>query len=86
VQEALTNAQKHGSGVALLAVTYAPDTVLIDVGNAVAAKPSGRGSGYGLVGMRERASAAGGTVRAGVEAGGRFAVHAELPAASEVST
>jgi len=86
VQEALTNARKHGSGVVLLAVTYAPDAVLIDVSNTVAAAGPGLAvpSGYGLVGMRERAAAAGGTVTTGVQDGGRFAVHAELPAAAEV--
>jgi signal transduction histidine kinase len=84
VQEALTNAQKHGTGKASLVLTYAPDAVLVDVTNAVAVRPPGAGSGYGLVGMRERAAAAGGTVSAGVGGDGRFAVRAELPAAVEV--
>lgn len=79
VQESLTNAQKHGTGKATLTVTYTPDAVLIDVSNAVAAGEAGKGSGYGLVGMRERAAATGGTVTAGV-VDGRFAVHAALPA------
>jgi len=81
-QEALTNAQKHGSGAACLTVAYTPDAVVLDIGNAVAPGQSGAGSGYGLVGMRERAAAAGGTVSAGLADGGRFAVHAELPASS----
>ena len=81
VQESLTNAQKHGTGSACLSVSYTPAAVLLDIDNAVASGPSGAGSGYGIVGMRERAAAAGGTVSAAVEAGGRFRVHAELPAA-----
>jgi signal transduction histidine kinase len=80
VQEGLTNAQKHGTGAACLEVSYTQDAVLLDIGNAVAPGQSAAGSGYGLVGMRERASAAGGTVSAGAVDGGRFAVHAELPA------
>jgi signal transduction histidine kinase len=80
VQEALTNAQKHGCGAACLAVAYTPDAVVLDIGNAVASGQTAAGSGYGIVGMRERAAAAGGTVSAGVADGGRFAVHAELPA------
>ena len=82
VQEALTNAQKHGTGAACLTVAYTPDAVVLDIGNAVAPGQSGAGSGYGLVGMRERAAAAGGTVSAGLTDGGRFAVHAQLPASS----
>jgi signal transduction histidine kinase len=82
VQESLTNAQKHGTGKATLTVTYTPDAVLVDVSNAVAAGDAGKGSGYGLVGMRERAAATGGTVTAGVVEG-RFAVHASLPATAK---
>jgi signal transduction histidine kinase len=83
VQESLTNAQKHGTGKASLSVTYAPHAVRIEVVNAVGAYTSGSGSGYGLVGMRERAAATGGSVTAGIEPDGRFAVHAELPTPKE---
>ena len=85
VQESLTNAQKHGSGVACLAVAYTPEAVVLDIGNAVAAGQSAAGSGYGIVGMRERAAAAGGTLSAGSRTGGRFGVHAELPAPAGLS-
>jgi signal transduction histidine kinase len=78
VQESLTNAQKYGTGRAQLTIAYAPDAVTIDVGNAIDKGAKATGSGYGLVGMRERAAAAGGTVTAGA-VDGRFAVHAELP-------
>ncbi|WP_205327329.1 sensor histidine kinase [Glycomyces sp. YM15] len=79
VQESLTNAQKYGTGRAQLAITYAPESIRIDVGNAIDEGAKTNGSGYGLVGMRERAAATGGTVTAGA-VDGRFDVHAELPA------
>jgi signal transduction histidine kinase len=85
VQEALTNAQKYGTGKADLTVAYTPEGIRLTVTNAVPPGQVAGGSGYGLVGMRERATAAGGTVRAGIEDGGRFAVRAELPAVPEVS-
>jgi signal transduction histidine kinase len=57
--------------------------VLLDVANPVAPDRREAGSGYGLIGMRERAAAAGGTVSAATTTGGGFAVHAELPAPTE---
>ncbi|MEV3939122.1 histidine kinase [Glycomyces sp. NPDC049804] len=82
VQESLTNAHKYGTGRAALDVAYTPSAVTIDVGNAIGHGAEATGSGYGLVGMRERAAAAGGTVTAG-PVDGRFAVHAELPATAK---
>jgi signal transduction histidine kinase len=79
VQESLTNAHKYGTGRAQLAITYTPEAVVIDVGNAIEKGAKANGSGYGLVGMRERAAATGGTVTAAA-VDGRFVVHAELPA------
>lgn len=43
-------------------------------------KPAG---GHGLLGMRERAAGAGGTLRTGLAAGGGFVVEARLPAATQ---
>jgi signal transduction histidine kinase len=82
VQEALTNAHRYGDGTAALVVEYAPSGVILDVDNAVGAR-QGNGSGYGLLGMRERAVSAGGTVSAGLSEGGRFRVHAVLPTEAE---
>jgi signal transduction histidine kinase len=45
-----------------------------------AARPGGRPAGHGLLGMRERAAAAGGSLRTGEASGGGFCVEAELPA------
>jgi signal transduction histidine kinase len=81
VQEALTNAHKYGDGSALLDVEYGPDTVRIQVTNRMVwPRPRRTGSGFGLLGMRERAAAAHGTVTAGPVAGGWFRVQAALPA------
>ncbi len=79
VQEALTNAHKHGDGSAILTLEFAPDDVVVDVTNRVG-HTSAAGSGFGLIGMRERAAAAHGTITAGPEPGRTFRVHAVLPA------
>jgi signal transduction histidine kinase len=79
VQEGLTNAHKYGAGRAALLVEYAPSGVILEVTNDVGCERGTEGTGYGLLGMRERASAAGGTVTAGPLDDGRFRVHAVLP-------
>jgi signal transduction histidine kinase len=78
VQESLTNAQKHGvDGHVRLRIAYTPAGLDIQVSNAAGA--GAEGSGHGLLGMRERAAAVGGWLRA--ERGdGTFLVEASLPA------
>ncbi|MFI8103332.1 sensor histidine kinase [Streptomyces sp. NPDC086023] len=81
VQEALTNVIRHsGARTALVRVTRAPGAleVLVTDGGPAAGTDAG-GSGTGLVGMRERAAALGGTLEAGPEPGGGFRVRAVLP-------
>jgi signal transduction histidine kinase len=81
VQEALTNAHKHGDGSAYLRIGYAPDGISVRVVNPV--RPGVHGashSGFGIIGMQERAGATGGTLTAGPVDGGRFEVRAWLPA------
>ena len=78
VQEALTNARKHGAEPrAHVVVRYGRDDVELEVRNP--AGMPGPGSGHGLAGMRERAGLYGGTLEAGVE-NGEFLLHARLPA------
>ncbi|MEV6238421.1 histidine kinase [Lentzea sp. NPDC051838] len=77
--EALTNAQKHGDGTAALTVAYDSLGVTLDITNPLG-RNQNSGSGYGIPGMRERAEALGGSVTAGVDGSGRFAVRASLPA------
>ncbi|HYQ63916.1 sensor histidine kinase [Actinophytocola sp.] len=79
VQEALTNAHRYGTDTARLAVAYTPAELVLDIVNPLGPRPRAIGSGLGLLGMRERAGAVGGTIRAGVEPDGRFHVHVTLP-------
>jgi signal transduction histidine kinase len=79
VQESLTNALKYGTGTAELSLDHRPDGVAVEVCNPVAAEPAGpRGSGHGLVGMRERVTSLGGTFSSGAD-GGAFTVEAVVP-------
>jgi signal transduction histidine kinase len=78
VQEALTNAARHGAGSAALEVAFAPGALELTVANPVGRDRSARGDGHGVTGMRERASLLGGRLEAGLR-DGRFRVHAQLP-------
>lgn len=81
VQEAMTNIVRHsGSRAARIRLGHLPGCVEVQVdddGPAVASGDSGGGNG--LVGMRERAAALGGTVEAGPRPDGGFRVRARLP-------
>jgi signal transduction histidine kinase len=80
IQESLTNAHKHAlDDRARLRLRFAEDELEITVENITASTTAGA-AGYGLVGMRERATALGGRLSAGVTGDGRFVVHAALPA------
>lgn len=82
VQEALTNIVRHsGSRTARLLLRHTPGALEIrvdDDGPATggAGEPGG---GNGLIGMRERAAALGGTVEAGPRPDGGFRVRARIP-------
>ncbi|MBO1739715.1 sensor histidine kinase [Leifsonia sp. TF02-11] len=84
VQEALTNAVRHGSGSAgpTLHFEWADGALLLTVRNALASTGGpaeiAPARGHGLIGMRERAHVVGGTVVAGAE-DGAFVVTAILP-------
>jgi signal transduction histidine kinase len=78
LQEALTNAARHGSGAARVLVAYGPKALEIDVTNPVATDGAAARGGLGLVGMRERVALVGGSLETGL-ADGRFRVHARLP-------
>jgi signal transduction histidine kinase len=79
VQEALTNAHRHGTDTARLSVVYTPSEIILEITNALGSQPHTGGSGLGLVGMRERAGAVGGAIQAGVGSDERFRVLVTLP-------
>ncbi|MGZ3098744.1 sensor histidine kinase [Streptomyces sp. H72] len=91
IQEALTNVQKHAGTRAkaeVSVVRVGPDievTVIDDGAPGVPGAPGAPagtgadGGGHGLLGMRERVAAVGGTLTTGPRYGGGFRVHAILP-------
>ena len=85
VQEALTNTLKHaGARHATVSVCGGRGDVRVriqDDGQGQAAP--GAGSGQGLIGLRERAAAYGGTLSAGPSPGGGYLVEAALPTGAQ---
>ncbi|SCF31179.1 sensor histidine kinase [Micromonospora mirobrigensis] len=79
VQEAVTNSVKHAHATSLdVRIRYLARELEVDVSD------DGRGGvpqgdGLGLIGMRERAAAHGGTLEAGPRSGGGFRVRARIP-------
>lgn len=87
VQEALTNAVKHGSANAPIVVLlrYQPDCLLLSVTSAdaeagVSERDQGPG-GFGIDGLRQRLAVYGGSVQI-VDAPGQFTISATLPRSS----
>lgn len=89
VQEALTNAYRHGEGAATVDVCERDGRICVTVENRVGHSPrgagaeagagsgSGSGLGLGLVGMRERVESSSGRLTIDSD-DGRFRVHAEF--------
>ncbi|MFC5212942.1 sensor histidine kinase [Streptomyces coerulescens] len=81
VQEALTNTVKHArAGSATVELDWAEDELTLTVTDDGQGPGSGHG-GHGLIGIRERAAACGGSARAGRGPEGGFRVVVRLPAA-----
>jgi signal transduction histidine kinase len=84
VQESLTNVVRHAPPGTTATVTVAGDAAgglcveILDDGTGT--NGDGPGAGVGIVGMRERAEATGGTLDAGPRPEGGFAVRAVWPA------
>ncbi|WP_125130948.1 histidine kinase [Microbacterium sp. 10M-3C3] len=88
LQEALTNALRHGTvredaGGVAVRLAWHEDRVELDVSNpfSPASAPAAPAPGHGLIGMRERAQLAGGTLWAGPE-GTTWHVRSTLPLAT----
>lgn len=79
VQEALTNAYRHGEGTATVDVRERDGRICVTVENRVGRSPRGSdsGSGLGLVGMRERVESSSGRLTIDSH-DGRFRVRAEF--------
>jgi signal transduction histidine kinase len=80
LQEALTNAHKHGTGSAHAAISYSATSLLLCVTNPMRGTFAGK-PGHGLIGMRERAAAVGGQIAIASDRHGQFSVDAVLPLA-----
>lgn len=84
IQEALTNVTKHsGARSARVGLSWRRDRLTLTVaddgrGTSAALLPE-RPFGYGLIGMKERAAAAGGFLSVGGQPAGGFLVSTELP-------
>ena len=84
VQEALTNALKHGGPAAQVTIAYSPGEVYVEViddghGRQVRRARPANAIGHGLIGMRERVAVFQGDLVAGPRPGGGFRVAAHLP-------
>jgi len=82
IQEALTNILRHAGLVhdVSIGLRISGDAVAIEVGDdgrGAGAAPSPEG--FGIIGMRERVTAAGGTLDVGPRVGGGWRVRASLP-------
>lgn len=82
-QESLTNARRHARNVTRIQIEVVGDAEQVrltvrDDGARLATNPSSS-SGFGLIGMRERASLLGGTLRAGPGPDRGWVVQATLP-------
>jgi signal transduction histidine kinase len=84
VQEAMTNVRRHAQAAhALVKIGYDAASVSVHVTDDGGGSSAPEGSG--LVGMRERVGALGGTFRAGSRNGGGFEVFARIPWQTMVS-
>jgi signal transduction histidine kinase len=88
IQESLTNVARHsGADTAAVRLDYEPNNVRIEVRDH--GRPDPRqtqpapGSGNGILGMHERATALGGSLQAGPRATGGFTVTATLPTGAQ---
>lgn len=97
IQESLTNAIRHAqASVAMVQIEYEPTTLSIEIissrtqvvkldGRIASASPdSTHQGGHGLTGMRERATALGGSFQAGPKSHGEFRVRASLPTTGNI--
>lgn len=79
VQEALTNALKHAPDASVrVRVSFGPQLLELEIDDDGSSNGI-PGSGFGLVGMRERAEMYGGSLDVARAPGGAFRVRARFP-------
>jgi signal transduction histidine kinase len=79
LQEALTNAARHGAGTARVDLAFGEAALELTISNAASGDSASRANGgHGLTGMRERATLLGGSLDV-ERANGSFRVRARLP-------
>jgi signal transduction histidine kinase len=78
LQEALTNAARHGDGTAEVEIAFGPGALELALSNPTRPGKAANGAGHGIVGMRERAVLLGGTLEAAAS-NGVYRVRARLP-------
>jgi signal transduction histidine kinase len=85
VQEGLTNVLRHSTAKhARVRIGRDEGALLVEVVDDGQASPAaGTGGGHGVLGMRERAAALGGTCEAGLVPGGGWQVRARIPIEQE---
>ncbi|OEU91796.1 histidine kinase [Streptomyces abyssalis] len=86
VQEALTNARKHAGGAPVtVRIDYGPPVTVVEVTNGPgSAAADTAGSGFGLVGLRERVTALGGRLQTGPDGAGTWRLAARIPYSADI--
>ncbi|WIB15517.1 histidine kinase [Curtobacterium sp. MCPF17_050] len=77
-QEALTNAHRYGAGHVTLSISNDGSNITVVARNGRSTADDGHGSGFGLIGMRERVAAAGGSLDVEDDEA-NFTVRASIP-------
>jgi signal transduction histidine kinase len=78
LQEALTNAARHGSGRTEVDITFGSSALEITVTNPVPPDSVAAGGGHGILGMRERTALLGGNLQSSAD-DGVFRIDVRLP-------
>lgn len=86
VQEGLTNAMRHAPAASFIAarIEYAESEVTVTVRNDGVSGIPRSDTGFGILGLSERAAYVGGAVTSQATAGGQWMLHATLPIAPPV--
>jgi signal transduction histidine kinase len=86
VQEALTNTVKHAAATSAdVRVRYLEQSLEVEINDDGRGPAGPTGSGFGLVGMRERVAVHGGQLEVGPRRGGGFQVRAHFPLAERAT-